>query len=192
MPPPPPVSGLYVANFPFAGGNSITSYASNANGNVAPVRMISGANTQLAKPVGVALDTAGNIFVPNFASSVVTAYLPSANGNVFPIRTILHTGPTQLSGMGFDPAGNLFVANAAPTFDSINVYAPGANGLVLPPSHTIIGPSTGLSGPDGVAVDAVGNLFVVNFRGNSVTVYAPTATGNVAPSARLAEATPIS
>ena len=43
---------IYVAN---RNGNSVTVYAPNANGNVAPIRTITGSNTQLSAPSGLAL-----------------------------------------------------------------------------------------------------------------------------------------
>ena len=43
--------------------NSITVYSRNANGDVAPIRKISGTNTSLDSPVGVAVDTANNEIV---------------------------------------------------------------------------------------------------------------------------------
>ncbi|MDP9018004.1 MAG: hypothetical protein M3N19_06775 [Candidatus Eremiobacteraeota bacterium] len=43
---------IYVAN---GVNNSITEYATGANGNVAPIRTISGANTGLSGPAGVSI-----------------------------------------------------------------------------------------------------------------------------------------
>jgi DNA-binding beta-propeller fold protein YncE len=61
------------------------------------------------------------------------------------------------------------------------VYGQTATGNAAP-LRTIQGGATGLSGPEGVAVDLVNNeLFVANFGANSITIYSRTATGNVAP-----------
>jgi sugar lactone lactonase YvrE len=48
------------------------------------------------------------------------------------------------------------------------------------PIRRITGSLTGLAGPEQIAADRSGNLYVANSSG-SITVYAPTATGNVAP-----------
>ena len=59
--------------------------------------------------------------------------------------------------------------------------APSARAADQAPIRTITGGTTGLYYPYGVAVLADGALAVVNFVGNSVTVYAAGADGNVAP-----------
>jgi len=80
----------------------------------------------------------------------------------------------------------LYVANLGGTEvpGSITVYPAGANGNAKP-IQTIKGSKTGLNYPADVAVDANGNMYVVNsgyFGGPfSVTVYAAGATGNVKP-----------
>jgi DNA-binding beta-propeller fold protein YncE len=76
-------------------------------------------------------------------------------------------------------ADELFVTNLANS--SVTVYARTASGDVAP-VRSLIGAATGLSAPEGVAVDTVNNeLAVSNTGNNSITVYALTASGNVAP-----------
>ena len=57
------------------------------------------------------------------------------------------------------------------------MYAPRARGNA-PPRRTISGTRAGLNDPEGMAFDRAGNLHVANILGNSVTVYAPGATGD--------------
>jgi hypothetical protein len=65
--------------------------------------------------------------------------------------------------------------------NSVTVYPRTASGNASP-IRTVVGPSTGLMGPLGVAQDLVhGELVVANNFGPSVTVYPLTANGNVAP-----------
>ncbi len=63
-----PVSELYASNF---NANSVTVHGAGANGNVAPTRTIVGPSVGLNLPIGLALDSAGNIYVANFASNTV-------------------------------------------------------------------------------------------------------------------------
>src|SRR5438128_311331 len=77
---------LFVTN---GSGNSVTVYARTANGNVAPLRTISGASTGLAGPRGVAVDLVNNeLAVTNQNITSVTVYARTANGNVAPLRNI--------------------------------------------------------------------------------------------------------
>ena len=57
---------IYVAN---SGGNNITVYAADVNGDRAPSRIIGGASTGLGGPRAIALDSVGEIYVAN-ANSV--------------------------------------------------------------------------------------------------------------------------
>ena len=98
-------------------------YAPGAVGNAAPIRTIAGEGTGLDHPVGVALDTAGNVYVSN--TYTVTVYAPGASGNVAPIRTI--ESSSQVGGIALDTPGNLYVASR----DVITVYAT-ANGNATP------------------------------------------------------------
>ncbi|MGQ0548671.1 MAG: beta-propeller fold lactonase family protein [Armatimonadota bacterium] len=161
--PPAPTSELYVAN---NGNNSVTVYAATANGNIAPIRTISGGATGLNGPSGVALDGAGNLYVANFSpfpipSHSVTVYAAGANGNVAPIRTIsgAATGLNMPADVVTDGVGTLYVANNGG--NTVTVYGAGATGNVFP-IRTIIGAATGLSGPTGLTVDGVGILYVTN------------------------------
>ncbi|MGP8099314.1 MAG: NHL repeat-containing protein [Candidatus Cybelea sp.] len=69
-------------------GCCVTVYAKGANGNVAPIRTISGSNTELDGPNGIALDSDDNVYVSDYFTNSVTEYAKNANGNVAPIRTI--------------------------------------------------------------------------------------------------------
>ena len=174
---------LFVTN---GGGDSVTVYARTANGNMAPIRTISGGATGLSTPRGLAVDTVNNeLAVANSLSPPsITVYALTANGNVAPLRTISGAA-TGLSvntvGLAVDTVNNeFFVAIGSPA-NSILVFARTANGNVAP-LRTISGAATGLNGPYGVAVDIVNNeVAVANLGGNSVTVYARTANGNASP-----------
>jgi 6-phosphogluconolactonase (cycloisomerase 2 family) len=153
---------LYVTN---SGANSVTVYAPGAVGapglpsaNVAPLRTLSGANTQLSFPHGVSLDVSHTLYVVNQGTGSVTVYAPGAGGapgsaaaNVAPLRT-LSGASTQLVlpvGLAMDVYGTLYVSNNANPFggsdNSITVYS-NATGNATP-LRTITGSSTGLNQP---------------------------------------------
>src|SRR5881396_2407078 len=184
---------LYVANEVF--GSSITVYAPGASGNATPTATIAGDNTGLSFPFGVALDGAGNIYVTNSASSVggsnsITVYAAGASGNATPAATIAggNTGLDFPTGIALDGTGNIYVGNSGGniTVDgSITVYAAGASGNATP-TATIAGGNTGLSIPQGIALDGAGNIYVANIVSNSITIYAAGANGNATPAASIA------
>jgi hypothetical protein len=78
---------VYVSN---KAANSITAFASTAAGNAKPVITISGSNTKLDRPAGLAFDSSGKLYVVNqgLHASSITIYAPNATGNVTPIGMI--------------------------------------------------------------------------------------------------------
>ena len=163
--------------------------------NEAPIATISGSNTLLATPAGVAV-VSGSIYVaddgdgePGDGTQSVFVY--SSTGNVAPSATISgsKTGLASPAGVAV-ASGNIYVADEGDgepgDGPSVFVYpAPGSPGNTYPnqpPSGTIRGGNTGLASPAGVAV-ASGNIYVADYSAASVFVYP--STGNVAPSAAI-------
>ena len=193
---------IYVANpGNAAGGGSVTVYAANPSGtlNEAPLATISGGSTGVASPKGVAVAADGKIYVANafFNPPSVTVYAanPSGTVNGAPLATITgaSTGLYFPNAIAFDASGNIYVANplGGSFIGSITVYAANPSGtLNEAPLATIVGASTGLNVPTGIAVDASGKIYVTNSgngSGTSITVYAanPSGTLNEAPIATI-------
>jgi len=139
---------IYVANgagnVNFSGFGSVTVYAANATGNASPTVTISGAATGLVEPQGLALDTAGNIYVSNGMGNSVTVYSSGATGNAPPTKSIIGSA-TELgspNGIALDAQGNLYVANESG--GSVTVYPAGAT-VNAAPTATISGAATGLN-----------------------------------------------
>ncbi len=117
-------------------------------------------------PVGIGTATIAVTAHPASGTSGLTATTLSFNFVVAPQLS----GP---SGVAFDSAGNIYVANTAANnvkiFTSAGVASPIAGGVI----------TTGLSGPWGVAVDSAGNIYVANRTSNNVKIF--TSTGAVSP-----------
>src|SRR3989475_760967 len=184
---------LYVVNsWSSSGSTSITVYAAGASGNATPSATITGNNTGLSGPHGIALDAAGRLYVANGGSNTITVYAAGATGNRAPIPTIAgaNTGLSGPIGLAFDPAGRLYVTNDA---GSVTVYAAGASGNVAPIA-TIGGSSstdnTGLNYTVGIARDGAGRLYVTNPGPNTVTVFAAGASGNATPATTISTISP--
>ena len=101
-------------------------------------------------PLGVAVDTAGNVYVADGANNRVLKLAPGSSApTVLPFK-----GLNNPYGVAVDSAGNLYVVD-------------GSNSRVLKLAvgthiQTVL-PFTGLRSPSGVAVDAAGNLYVTDW-----------------------------
>jgi secreted PhoX family phosphatase len=199
-----PNYGIYVANaLGGAGGNgSITWYAAGSNGNVSPSIVISGANTGLNDPTGLALGTTQSVLYlyvlnasggPDAAGSV-TIYRAYTSGDPAPAQEISgnssgdQTGFNNPSSIAVDSSNNIYVTNDGSTSDgadSVTIYAASSNGNVAP-TTTISGSNTELNLPNGIVIDSNGLIYVANDGSvnggiDTITVYSPGSSGNVAP-----------
>jgi SMP-30/Gluconolactonase/LRE-like region len=180
---------LFVAN---GAGSSVLIWdaASTLNGNIAPTRSISGANTGLIAPIGIALDRGRDLlYVADGSQVFVYSPASTANGNATPVRDII-IGGSNLNGLLLD-AGNdrLYVSDTATNAIGIFDNASTLNGTATS-TRAIAGASTGLATPSGMALDLSGNLVVANQGNGSLTVYASAAiaNGNVSPIATVSGA----
>jgi uncharacterized repeat protein (TIGR01451 family) len=181
-------ASLWVANF----SGSVTQYAPGADGDVAPITTISGANTGLAGPGYVAFDPAGRILVTNYLADTVTKYAPGASGDATPVATIAgpNTGLSAPLSIVVDAGGRIIVANGS---GSVTVYAPDASGDATPIA-TIAGPNTLLDftaggtvgGAVALGTEPQGNLLMAVGPTNRIVQHARTASGDVAPLVTIA------
>jgi DNA-binding beta-propeller fold protein YncE len=174
---------ILITNVSGCCNSSITVYAKTANGDVPPLRIISGPSTGLYYPESIAVDTVNSeIFVGNGES--ISVYTRTANGDVPALRTVsgIFTLLTNPQGIAVDTVNNeILVTDGYGDNASVNVYARSINGDKSP-VRRIFGDSTGLNSPWGIALDNIHNeIFVVNSGNNSITVYARTADGNAIP-----------
>jgi sugar lactone lactonase YvrE len=185
----------------------ILVYSPRSAGDAPPVREIAGPQTGLASAMGIAVDRSGRIYVANNSVSKdsvvpipsISVYAPDANGDVAPIRTLVGTA-TRLSspnGVAVADDGTLYVLNAdVPTDDqgSITVHSPAATGDARP-ERILVGPSSGLVDPRGLALGPGDTIYVVAgstyYTGYEVSsgsghkprlnVYAPSAEAGTPP-----------
>jgi sugar lactone lactonase YvrE len=147
-------------------------------GNVAPVNTVGGSTSGMSDPVGLAVDSTGNIYTANDSGSQVFVFAPGTTGNVAATRTFTPTVAIQTEGLFVDGSGNEYESSEGSA--SIAVMPPNASGSVVP-SRVISGSSTTLVGPQGMALDGAGNLYVTDRGASAIDVFAPGANGNIAP-----------
>jgi hypothetical protein len=164
-------------------GYSVTAFRQSANGNAAPTVDISGSETKIYEPVGLAVARSGQVAVSDSGNDI-TLYAAGANGNVAPVGTITcgRGGDPGVPGqIAFDERGNLYAeyygGYHAPS-DAIEVYKPSEQSGCVTGKHVLFGAKTGISSFGGIAV-AGGTIY--NSSGNGVLEFHTSDNGNVAP-----------
>jgi len=147
-------------------------------GGVVSVLSINGLSPSLGFPTALASDGAGNLYIADFTNgriveiSTLVVAGSTSSGQATTIATgSFSFGGSTLTGMTVDAQGNIYIA--ARTQNSshiIKVTAAGvASSLSVPGNIT-----PAISNPQGVGVDAMGNLYIVD-TGNSRIVKITTA-----------------
>jgi Bacterial Ig-like domain len=185
---------LYVANF---GGASVLVFdnVSTKNGNVAPDRTISGANTTFSYPIDVWVDTARDIlYVYDRLALTLMAFnnASTINGNVAPNRTVSgsNTGFSFPGAIWYDSSNDrLYLSDQTALAVYVFNSASTINGNIAP-DRTITGSNTTFADPIGLWLDAASDRLYVADAGSKVLVFnsASTINGNVAPSRTIAGA----
>src|SRR5208337_3266260 len=144
-------------------------------------------------------------------------YSAGSNGNVKPIATIRGadidmnlccpcadtccgnaTGIQNPYGIAVDTRSSIFVTSTSgcprSQSESVRMFPARSNGNVKAAS-VIAGPTTGLTGPSGIALDSRGDIYVTNFSGRiragsvidtgSVIVYRPGSSGDATPLVKI-------
>ncbi len=180
---------------------SASSLTGTGTLNIAPLRVVSGSNTQLAEPTAVAFDADGNLYVQGQNTVNILAFRASdltgtGTLDIAPFRVIPNGSPAgnpSNGSLAFDSTGNLYALRGSDTGTEIAVVRfaasqlTGTGTLSLTPDLTITGSNTGLNRASGVAFDGLGNFYVSNLGVNTVQVFdasmlGATGSQNLSPS----------
>ncbi|WP_262848716.1 hypothetical protein [Mumia quercus] len=159
---------IFVSN---ADDRSLSVFAAGANGDVRPLRRISGAASLITNPHDVSVDSAGFTWVADLDR--VFAFAPTADGNVAP-DAVFDPGINPY-GIAVDRSNKVNVSDLVKT---IRVFPISATGT--PAAERTI-TSSHLTNARGLAVDGANRLWVANGLGASVVAFAPGAIGDAEP-----------
>jgi 6-phosphogluconolactonase (cycloisomerase 2 family) len=183
---------VYVANGPDPGGlgtPSVLVYASDARGDTAPIREISGEHTRLYYPFGVAVDEVHNeLFVADFGLDAIYVFPLDGNGDIYPLRTIVGVGFPRHLIVNTD-ADELIVSNYN-GLGEIRTYRLGAEGNE-PPLRVLTGPTSLINNPISIMLDRSDDTLITNsylFQEDAysgIFHYDRGANGDVAPVQQL-------
>jgi hypothetical protein len=126
-------------------------------------------NTAGFYPAGVAVDAAGDVFVSSVegggSDTGAVSELLAGGGSLVPVA---FSGPIYPTGVAVDAAGDVFVVNEGGADDNGVEHAAGVLELPAGSETQQLLQLTGLCDPQGIAVDAAGDVFVANGCGNDV------------------------
>jgi sugar lactone lactonase YvrE len=170
---------------------SVYVFSAGSYGDVPPIATISGSNTGVNFPYGIAVDSSGKIYVANSYPSSMTVYPALGSSTGLPNESPIATITPGITNFALDSSGNIYATDAYP--NSVTVYpALGSKtGTVNESPIATISTSmtTGLYSAGGIAVDSSGKIYVPGVASNtyaaSVFVYPEGSNANVAPTATI-------
>ena len=160
----------------------IAAFAREANGTMAPERVITGGRTKLARTVhGIAYDPVRDeIYVSNALADAVLVFRAGADGAEPPVRMIQGpcTGMVNPHAISLDLEHREILVSSL-TARAIAVFPMDADGNATPLRY-IKGPKTKLGHTVSMGVDSATNVLVVA-NAEDLLFFDRTATGDVAP-----------
>jgi sugar lactone lactonase YvrE len=132
---------------------------------------VSTISSTLAKPVGVAIDNLGNLYVTDQKTNTLVEYAGGTGTG-----TTVSTGSLTLSsptGVAIDNVGDIFIAD---TGNNRIVEIHVVKGVLANASAAALTLASAAKSPQGVAVDGQGSLYIAD-TGNNRLIYIPTING---------------
>lgn len=123
-------------------------------------------------PGGVAIDAAGDVWVPNYSSSSLSEF--NSNGIPKTGSPFTAAGLDNPTSVAIDTYGSAWVANF--NGDDLSEFNTQGQKISGPPGFL----GGGLDNPYGIAIDSTGNAWAANFGGNSLSEFESNASGGLA------------
>lgn len=153
----------------------VNEFAANASGAVAPLRTINTGPAGTGGTRGIAIDSHGQIYVSSHDAAKIVVYAADATGNATPIHVIAGLATKLSGGMGIaiTPTDDLIATRIDPGSGQPGVlrFTYGADGNTAPVGSIIWGGFSSSEGPNGVALDQSGNIYVTDRTASKVSVW---------------------
>ena len=158
-----PGSRLGAVTLTDSSGNPLASIPISGIGNGPAIAFGPGVQSTLAtnglnSPDGIAVDSAGDVFISDYGNNQVVEVTPGGVQTTVPANGL--GGPF---GIAVDGAGDVFIADA--NNSQVVEVTPGGVQTTVP--------ATGLSYPTGVAVDGAGDVFIADANNSQVVEVTP-------------------
>ena len=155
-------------------GNSVTELSRSSGGTITGGNFASGS---FSAPDASAVDQSGNIWTTNTSGNSVTEMIVTGGTVTFVNFSGGSTGFNSPTEIAVDGAGNIWVANYTPNSvgASVTELTKSSGYAVSSAVNLLESPAPG--GPQGIAVDKSGNVWIANDLSNSVTELPGVATG---------------
>jgi DNA-binding beta-propeller fold protein YncE len=163
--------------------SAVLIFAADADGDVAPVAkipsiipvpgMTGASNTRLQRARGIAVDTAGRIYVADDLAECLLIFAADANGDVAPLAVITNglSSPQQVA---LDPYENVYVTNGGSQSVAVFQAHPTSGAS---PMRMINSPD--FNDPFGIAIDLAQQIYVANTSGDNILIFGPGASGRL-------------
>jgi hypothetical protein len=182
-----------------SGNGSVTMYLADSTGNVAPSATITGSNTGMETPSGIALDSQRNIYIVDEESTpsgfgALLEYAAGSDGNAKPSAeisgcTVDSEGDRTIRGGAVairQDTGDIYTTGVYDGESAILVYAQASNGCSKPKA-VIAGLDTGLdesAGCNGIALNQTSDdIYCDTLGGDTIFIYQAGSEGDVVPKA---------
>ena len=178
-----PSQPLFASGF---AANSIGEFSTgqlSSGGSLTPSESVYGNGTSLNGPQGLAFDRNGDLWEVAHVGNAIEEFTPSQLANLTtgvpgptPHVTIsgANTGLAGPTSISFDSSGNLWVTNTG--LNQVLEFGAGqlVSGGNVAPDGTIYGDGSSLNGPEGIAFDSSGDLWVSDTVGTDIEEFTPT------------------
>ena len=147
-------------------GNDIVVKETLSNGTYTQSTVVNG--TSINSPNSVAVDASGNVYIANAGNKNV---LKETLSNGIYTQSVIASSPNVINpnAVAVDSSGNVYVADTnggSSGMGSILIFTPSSGGTSY--SQSTLTAATGLMYPQGIAVDASGNVYISNTVDNNV------------------------